>query len=191
MFSVGKSSFIEQIDTKIPPRNRCGYFAKNIARSLESLSTGKTFVGTLQKFSYVKRLQHQWTIEFNGNSSFTTYATFLEGKISNHWKNILKKIFFFPFQSAFLKYVPGSSGVRSSSFNLRLILWEAGITVSNKVLECLILRFAKSKLISSEAYVIVMIRLHLAHGNYDISWNFFEIFFEFFFFWNLRLVYLM
>ena len=92
-------------------------------------------------------------------------------------KKIWKK-FFFPFQSAFLKYVPGSSGVRSSSFNLRLILWEAGITVSNKVLECLILRFAKSKLISSEAYVIVMIRLHLAHGNYDISWNFFEIFFE-------------
>ena len=179
-FSVGKSSFIEQIDTKIPPRNRCGYFAKNIARSLESLSTGKTFVGTLQKFSYVKRLQHQWTIEFNGNSSFTTYATFLEGKISNLWKKILKN-FFFPFQSAFLKYVPGSSGVRSSSFNLRLILWEAGITVSNKVLECLILRFAKSKLISSEAYVIVMIRLHLAHGNYDISS----------FFWNLSLVYLM
>ena len=83
-------------------------------------------------------------------------------------KKFEKKIFF-PFQSAFLKYVPGSSGVRSSSFNLRLILWEAGITVSNKVLECLILRFAKSKLISSEAYVIVMIRLHLAHGNYDIS----------------------
>jgi len=69
-------------------------------------------------------------------------------------------------RSAFLKYVPGSSGVRSSSFNLRLILWEAGITVSNKVLECLILRFAKSKLISSEAYVIVMIRLHLAHERY-------------------------
>ena len=69
------------------------------------------------------------------------------------------------FQSAFLKYVPGSSGVKTSSFNLRLILWEAGITVSNKVLECLILRFSKSKLLSSEAYVIVMIRLHLAHGK--------------------------
>ena len=80
------------------------------------------------------------------------------------------KLYFFQFlfsifQSAFLKYVPGSSGVRSSSFNLRLILWEAGITVSNKVLECLILRFAKNKLLSSEAYVIVMIRLHLAHGK--------------------------
>ena len=76
-----------------------------------------------------------------------------------------KYIIYLLFQSAFLKYVPGSSGVRSSSFNLRLILWEAGITVSNKVLECLILRFSKSKLLSSEAYVIVMIRLHLAHGK--------------------------
>ena len=72
---------------------------------------------------------------------------------------------FIRLQSAFLKYVPGSSGVKTSSFNLRLILWEAGITVSNKVLECLILRFAKNKLLSSEAYVIVMIRLHLAHGK--------------------------
>ena len=79
--------------------------------------------------------------------------------------------YFFVFQSAFLKYVPGSSGVRSSSFNLRLILWEAGITVSNKVLECLILRFAKNKLLSSEAYVIVMIRLHLAHGKLVTSFN--------------------
>jgi hypothetical protein len=69
-------------------------------------------------------------------------------------------------RSAFLKYVPGSSGVKSSSFNLRLILWEAGITVSNKVLECLILRFSKTKLLSSEAYFIVMIRLHLAHGKF-------------------------
>ena len=102
MFSVGKSSFIEQIDTKIPPRNRCGYFAKNIARSLESLSTGKTFVGTLQKFSYVKRLQHQWTIEFNGNSSFTTYATFLEGKISKLRKKNLENFFFFLFSLHFL-----------------------------------------------------------------------------------------
>jgi len=69
-------------------------------------------------------------------------------------------------RSAFLKYVPGSSGVKTTSFNLRLILWEAGITVSNKVLECLILRFAKNKFLCSEAYVIVLIRLHLAHERY-------------------------
>ncbi len=30
---------------------------------------------------------------------------------------------------------------KTSSFNLRLILWEAGISVSNKVLECLVLRY--------------------------------------------------
>ena len=72
-------------------------------------------------------------------------------------------------QSAFLKYVPGSSGVKTTSFNLRLILWEAGITVSNKVLECLILRFMKNKFLCSEAYVIVMIRLHLAHGKNEIT----------------------
>jgi len=69
---------------------------------------------------------------------------------------------------AFLKYVSGGSGssTKTSSFNLRLILWEAGITVSNKVLECLILRFAKNKTIFCEAYVTVMIRLHLAHERY-------------------------
>ena len=65
--------------------------------------------------------------------------------------------------------MPGSSGVKTTSFNLRLILWEAGITVSNKVLECLILRFMKNKFLCSEAYVIVMIRLHLAHGKNEIT----------------------
>ena len=34
-----------------------------------------------------------------------------------------------------------------------------------KVLECLVLRFAKNKVIFCEAYVTVMIRLHLAHGK--------------------------
>ena len=65
--------------------------------------------------------------------------------------------------------MPGSSDVKTTSFNLRLILWEAGITVSNKVLECLILRFMKNKFLCSEAYVIVMIRLHLAHGKNEIT----------------------
>jgi len=71
-------------------------------------------------------------------------------------------------RNAFLKYVSGGSGssTKTSSFNLRLILWEAGITVSNKVLECLVLRFAKNKVIFCEAYVTVMIRLHLAHERY-------------------------
>ena len=60
------------------------------------------------------------------------------------------------FQSAFLKFDRHHSGKTSRyllefvcfitvlsfapSFNLRLILWEAGVSVSNKVLECLVLR---------------------------------------------------
>jgi hypothetical protein len=43
-------------------------------------------------------------------------------------------------QGAFLKFDRHHSG-KTSSFNLRLILWEAGISVSNKVLECLVLRY--------------------------------------------------
>ena len=71
-----------------------------------------------------------------------------------------------------MKYVHAgghSSGTKTSSFNLRLILWEAGITVSNKVLECLVLRFSKNRLLSSESYVTVMVRLHLAHGELMIE----------------------
>eukprot|EP00096_Caligus_rogercresseyi_P006689 TRINITY_DN2340_c0_g1_i3.p1 TRINITY_DN2340_c0_g1~~TRINITY_DN2340_c0_g1_i3.p1 ORF type:complete len:111 (+),score=21.89 TRINITY_DN2340_c0_g1_i3:116-448(+) len=74
---------------------------------------------------------------------------------------------FFFFQSAFLKYASNSSSYKSSSFNLRFILWESGVTVSNKVLECLVLRFVKNKVISSESYMIVMVRLHLAHERYQ------------------------
>jgi calpain len=39
------------------------------------------------------------------------------------------------------------------------------VTVSNKVLECLVLRFAKNKAVTAEAYVTIMVRLHLAHGE--------------------------
>ena len=90
-------------------------------------------------------------------------------------------------KTAFLKYDRHHSG-KTSSFNLRLILWDAGLSVSNKVLECLVLRwaenweeqinietfsfrFAKNKLVSSENYVTVMIRLHLAHGKKEIFFS--------------------
>ena len=79
---------------------------------------------------------------------------------------------YYLFQTAFVKYVHAgghSSGTKTTSFNLRLILWEAGITVSNKVLECLVLRFSKNRLLSSESYVTVMVRLHLAHGELMIE----------------------
>ncbi|KAG8226694.1 hypothetical protein J437_LFUL005509 [Ladona fulva] len=65
---------------------------------------------------------------------------------------------------AFQKYDKSHSG-KTSSYNLRLLLWEAGSTVSNKVLECLVLRFAKNKILSSECFIMAMVRLHLAHGD--------------------------
>jgi len=68
-------------------------------------------------------------------------------------------------KNSFLKFDRHHAG-KTSSFNLRLILWEAGVSVSNKVLECLVLRFAKTNQVSSDNYVTVMIRLHLAHERF-------------------------
>ena len=115
----------------------------------------------LMEIPVLLHMLHFWRVSLYNLESFLIKWNYI----------ICNKPFFFSLQSAFLKYVPGSSGVKTSSFNLRLILWEAGITVSNKVLECLILRFSKSKLLSSEAYVIVMIRLHLAHGKFQEFWK--------------------
>ncbi|XP_023706060.1 calpain-1 catalytic subunit [Cryptotermes secundus] len=66
---------------------------------------------------------------------------------------------------AFHKFDRGHCG-KTSSYNLRLLLWEAGGTASNKVLECLVLRFAKNKVLTSECFVMAMVRLHLAHERY-------------------------
>jgi len=66
---------------------------------------------------------------------------------------------------AFLKYDRSHSN-KTSSYNLRPILYEAGVTVSNKVLECLVLRFTKSCVLSVESFLIAMVRLHLAHERY-------------------------
>jgi hypothetical protein len=68
-------------------------------------------------------------------------------------------------QVAFHKFDRAHSG-KTSSYNLRPLLWEAGGTASNKVLECLVLRFAKNKVLTSECFVMAMVRLHLAHGEY-------------------------
>lgn len=57
-------------------------------------------------------------------------------------------------------------GSKTSSYNLRALLWEAGSTVSNKVLECLVLRFARNTVLSAECFVMAMARLHLAHERY-------------------------
>jgi hypothetical protein len=33
------------------------------------------------------------------------------------------------------------------------------------VLECLVLRFAKNRVLTAEAFIMALVRLHLAHGN--------------------------
>nr|CAD7429342.1 unnamed protein product [Timema monikensis] len=66
---------------------------------------------------------------------------------------------------AFQKFVRVGHGTKTSSYNLRALLWEAGSTASNKVLECLVLRFSKSKILTSECFVMAMVRLHLAHDD--------------------------
>ncbi|XP_014247499.1 calpain-9-like isoform X3 [Cimex lectularius] len=67
---------------------------------------------------------------------------------------------------AFEKFDKGNHASKTSSYNLRALLWEAGSTVSNKVLECLVLRFAKNTILSAECFVMAMVRLHLAHERY-------------------------
>ena len=77
----------------------------------------------------------------------------------------VEECFAFLLQVAFHKFDRGHAG-KTSSYNLRPLLWEAGGTASNKVLECLVLRFAKNKVLTSECFVMAMVRLHLAHGVY-------------------------
>nr|CAH7717763.1 unnamed protein product [Callosobruchus chinensis] len=67
---------------------------------------------------------------------------------------------------AFQKFERSHNSAKTSSYNLRSLLWEAGCTVSNKVLECLVLRFAKNRVLTSENYVMSLVRLYLAHERY-------------------------
>lgn len=67
-------------------------------------------------------------------------------------------------QIAFQKFEKGARS-RLTSYSLRPLLWEAGSTVSNKVLECLVLRFTKNKVLTWENFIMAMVRLHLAHGK--------------------------
>ncbi|XP_050298311.1 calpain-9-like isoform X2 [Anthonomus grandis grandis] len=67
---------------------------------------------------------------------------------------------------AFQKFERGHNSGKTSSYNLRALLWEAGCTVSNKVLECLVLRFAKNRIVTPESYIMALIRLYLAHERY-------------------------
>ncbi|XP_021002623.1 calpain-9 isoform X2 [Parasteatoda tepidariorum] len=55
---------------------------------------------------------------------------------------------------------------KSSSFNFRSLLWDAGVTVSNKVLECAVLRCTKNSILTSEAYLLALVKLYLAHERF-------------------------
>ncbi|ODM96584.1 Calpain-B, partial [Orchesella cincta] len=68
-------------------------------------------------------------------------------------------------KAAFHKWDKGKHG-KTSSYNMRGMLWEAGVGVSNKVLECLILRFARDANLTSECFLMALLRLHLAHERY-------------------------
>ncbi|CAH0694391.1 unnamed protein product [Spodoptera exigua] len=60
----------------------------------------------------------------------------------------------------------GRARRRASSYGLRALLREAGVTVSNKVLEALVLRFARDARLTHEAYVMALARLHVAHERF-------------------------
>ncbi|KAJ8966206.1 hypothetical protein NQ314_003686, partial [Rhamnusium bicolor] len=66
---------------------------------------------------------------------------------------------------AFQKFERSHNSGKTSSYYLRALLWEAGCTVSNKVLECLVLRFAKNRILTTENYIMALVRLHLSHGE--------------------------
>ncbi|XP_064073538.1 calpain-A-like [Vanessa tameamea] len=55
---------------------------------------------------------------------------------------------------------------RVCAYRLRALLWACGVSASNKVLECLVLRFARGAYLSPAAYVTALARLHLAHERY-------------------------
>ncbi|CAK1586579.1 unnamed protein product [Parnassius mnemosyne] len=55
---------------------------------------------------------------------------------------------------------------RVSAYRLRALLWAAGVGASNKVLECLVLRFASRTSLSADACLLALARLHLAHERY-------------------------
>ncbi|XP_072398094.1 calpain-9-like isoform X1 [Diabrotica undecimpunctata] len=67
---------------------------------------------------------------------------------------------------AFQRFEKSHHCGKTSSYHLRALLWELGCTVSNKVLECLILRFAKDRVLTAENYIMALVRLHLSHDRY-------------------------
>lgn len=122
--------------------------------------------GTVQEPDHAQGLQYQWQDQPWRHPSAHAHAPLLESKFSFSLKRKRLRTDIKCSRSAqlaFQKFEQHST--RTSSYNLRPLLWEAGSTVSNKVLECLVLRFARRQLISAEGFVMAMVRLHLAHGQ--------------------------
>ncbi|XP_069361000.1 calpain-2 catalytic subunit-like [Maniola hyperantus] len=60
----------------------------------------------------------------------------------------------------------GRCARRLSAYRLRALLWACGVSASNKVLECLVLRYARGAALAPDACVLALARLHLAHERY-------------------------
>lgn len=68
-------------------------------------------------------------------------------------------------------FTKGSWASKISSYCLRGLLWTAGVTASNKVIEALVGRFTKNRQITLEGYILALIRIHLAHGKFQEKKN--------------------
>lgn len=79
------------------------------------------------------------------------------------WKNSFRRCG--PNATASGVFSKGTWASKISSYCLRGLLWTAGVTASNKVIEALVGRFTKNRQITLEGYILALIRIHLAQGN--------------------------
>jgi hypothetical protein len=83
--------------------------------------------------------------------------------LMNFWKNSFRRCG--PNASSSGSLSRGVWGSKISSYCLRGLLWTAGVTSSNKVIEALVGRFTKNRQITLEGYILALLRIHLAHGK--------------------------
>lgn len=79
------------------------------------------------------------------------------------WKTSFKRCG--PSMSASGAISRGVWASKISSYALRGLLWTAGVTASNKVIEAIAGRFTRSRSITLEGYILALIRIHLAQGE--------------------------
>ncbi|KAG1714487.1 Calpain [Nymphon striatum] len=68
-------------------------------------------------------------------------------------------------RSVFIKFDKCKSG-NTTSYNMRTMLYDAGLTVSNKVMECLIIRYGKDTVLSLENFILALVKIYLSHERY-------------------------